>query len=95
MRVEPEKRVVIVKHKSQTNTSETVHGGSTQLYGLLGKDPCMLNEWVGTVKFVIENNIKQLETTLNSSKHKTRKRQVSKGTRCRTAPLCRRLVTCR
>ena len=41
----------------------------------------MLNEWVGTVKLLIENNIKRLK----SRGHKTRKRQVLKNTRCRTA----------
>ena len=41
----------------------------------------MLSEWVGTVKLLIENNIKRLK----SWGHKTRKRQVLKDTRCRTA----------
>ena len=46
-----------------------------------GVDPCTLNEWAGTVKFLIENNIKRLE----SRGHKTRKRQVLKDTKCKTA----------
>ena len=46
-----------------------------------GVDSCMFNEWVGTVKLLIENNIKRLK----SQGHKTRKRQVLKDARCRTA----------
>ena len=44
-------------------------------------DPCTLNEWAGTVKLLIENNIRRLE----SWGHKTRKRQILKDTKCRTA----------
>ena len=46
-----------------------------------GVDPCTLNEWAGTVKLLIENNINRLK----SRGHKTKKRQVLKDTRCRTA----------
>ena len=46
-----------------------------------GVDLCTLNEWAGMVKLLIENNIKRLE----SRGHKTRKRQVLKDTKCRTA----------
>ena len=46
-----------------------------------GVDPCTLNEWAGTVKLLIKNNIKCLE----SRGHKTRKRQVLKDTKCRIA----------
>ena len=46
-----------------------------------GVDPCTLNEWAGTVKLLIENNINRLK----SRGHKTKKRQVLKDNRCRTA----------
>ena len=46
-----------------------------------GVDPCTLNEWAGTVKLLIENNINRFK----SREHKTKKRQVLKDTRCRTA----------
>ena len=66
----------VISHEQTTNNVQMK--ASQHMPSREGEDPCMLNEWVSTVKLLIENYIKQLK----SRGHETRKQK--KHTRCRT-----------
>ena len=69
----------VISHLVYEQTTNNVQMKASQhMPSREGEDPCMLNEWVSTVKLLIENYIKQLK----SRGHETRKQK--KNTRCRT-----------
>ena len=65
----------VISHLVYEQTTNNVQMKASQhMPSREGEDPCTLNEWVSTVKLLIENYIEQLK----SRGHETRKQQLEK-----------------